>query len=34
LKGNVQKMKDEISDKFDKVEVVKEKLNQRKQKLI
>lgn len=34
LKGNITKMKDEMSDKFDKVEQIKDSLNVKKQKLI
>ncbi len=34
LKGNIQKMKDEIGQKFDKVEEIKDKLNKNKQKLL
>ncbi len=34
MKGNIGKMKEEIAEKFDKVEAIKDKLNKHKQKLL
>ena len=34
MKANIQKMKEEVSKKFDRVEEIKQKLNQKKNKLL
>ena len=34
MQGNIQKMKDEIADKFDKVEQIKDNLNKKKLKML